>query len=392
MNAGGFTPIVTGARILGDATEADVATPVRSLGTFSTLSVFAANASSTDGNWQFRIAAGNGNEIVSITALTTGQFTDATNTDAPTAGQTVDVQNNSFNGEASVITIVFAATSGTVGRIGIEGGLAFSFAGSTQFCQFNSQSGFSSTEANVQTQLPGACTLQNLAVFCATKGRSKADTVTLRNAVANGNSTVSVTGTGLFEDTSHTDSISANGKVDIAVTTGSGAGSDSFTVLSVEQSTGDGSFHVVAGNGAANTINQNPAFFGLGGNSQIFSSESQFKQTLALDATFSLLGANITANTTGATGTFTLRDTGANSSVVFTVSSGATGFFQDATHTDAAIVGDKLCHQITGLTSGAYTIPALVILATPPPAFSPDEDLWLPPAFMLSDPDITVFQ
>ncbi len=309
-----------------------------------------------------------------FTSITSGSYglgssTEADATDSPTAGQGVCVQQTGATSNPGGLGVVFTASSDTVGRIGSNSDSINANAGSTTFfVGFGGRGAGNTTEANAQVQLLQSCTLQNLFIRCSVKGRSKSDTVTLRNNAANGNETVTVSATGIFEDTTHTDAISANGKVCLSVVTGSGSGIDNFTPVSIEQLSTNDTFYSVCKNdsGGPDTFNfGSTGYANFSGFLNTTSTESFQTSIISVDGSVSQSDVNVTANTINGSTTFTLRQNSADTALIATIGSSTTGFVSDTTHSVTVAVNDLLDWETTAAgSSGSATMQALTALFT----------------------------
>ncbi len=368
---GQFNSVLAGATVIdNDTTETNVDYIVRTAGVFSNLYVNCpVNTNASNGTWRFRVNGANGNQIVTILANTTGDFVDNLNTDSVSAGDLVDATaatNIDTTNEISILSVSFAANSNTVGRFGSFSVTPFgiSSASTTLFYQFFGPSGVA-TESQVQIQFNHACVLQQLQIVCTTKGRSKADTVTLRKNAANGNLTVSVTGTGTFEDNTHTDSIAANDKVDFSITTGSGSGADNFRLVAMEQSSTDSTFHSFPFGPNAGFGQTGYSAFGGQLSSQLGSADAVTKTEMLFAGTLQGLSFNVLTNTVNGTTTYTLNKNSIGTSVTASAGASATGFFQDTTHSASVVVGDHVNFLMTvGGSSGAIAPGICSIYAT----------------------------
>lgn len=361
-----FTSITTGSYGLGLLTESDSAVAVRTLGTFSKLSVRVSSSAGT-AVWTLRVNSADGSE--SVSAAGTGSFTDVTNTDSPTAGQGVCVKQSAVSSVPSGLGIVFTASSDTVGRIGASSDSISANAGSTTFfVGFGGRGVGNTTEVNAQLQFAQSCTLQNLFVGCSVKGRSKSDTVTLRNNAANGNQTVTVSATGVVEDTTHTDSISTNGKVCLSVVTGSGTGTDKFSPVAIELLNSSDTFYSVCKNdsGGPDTFNfGSTGYANFSGFLNTTPTEASQTNVISVDGAVSNSDVNVTANTINGSTTFTLRQNSADTALIATIGSSTTGFVSDATHSVTVAVNDLLDWETTAAgSSGSATMQALTALFT----------------------------
>lgn len=151
----------------------------------------------------------NGN--LTVTATGTGEFLDTANTDSFVAGDEVNYVGVSAGTMSNTILSVLAVEGNTPTTIQMWAATGVE----ADFIEFFFPSGFSTTttEAEAEIEAEGIATIQNLFVNCFTHAENR--TIRTRVNQANGNASVSVTGTGLFEDTSNTDTLAAEG--DLAI-------------------------------------------------------------------------------------------------------------------------------------------------------------------------------
>lgn len=83
--------------------------------------------------------------------------------------------------------------------------------------------------------------------------------------------------------------------------------------------------------------------------------EASAEVTARQDATVSILGLRVNANSRTTTSTLRFRKNGANGNGVISVSAGATGYFEDTTNSDTLTNGDTFCFAWTN-GSGAGSI------------------------------------
>jgi hypothetical protein len=96
-----------------------------------------------------------------------------------------------------------------------------------------SGAGTDTTEAWTEIEAEDAATIQNLFVNCFTHAETR--TIRTRKNAANGAASVSVTGTGLFEDTVNTDTLAAED--DLALQQDSGSSGVNGYLVAVEWET-----------------------------------------------------------------------------------------------------------------------------------------------------------
>lgn len=169
------------------------------------LRVYATNGG---GSPTFRVRKNRGDGSLLVTISGTGEFLDTSNTDSFVAGDEADYEFDPV-GESTVITVwgVKADTSS-----GVQMGHDISVGASTEFFTPSGNT-TTTTELNAQIEAEDAATIQFLFVNCFTYAETR--TIRTRKNAANGAASVSVSGTGLFEDPSNTDSLSAEDDLSI---------------------------------------------------------------------------------------------------------------------------------------------------------------------------------
>lgn len=166
-----------------------------------------------------------GNLTVTVTG--TGEFLDTSNTDSFVAGDEVDIEATSV-GTMSITTFTTWATEGdTPTTVQMYSALGVGTAAS-----FFRPSGnvTTATEAETEIEAEGIATIQNLFVNCFTHAETR--TIRTRKNQANGAASISVTGTGLFEDTSNTDTLAAED--DLAIQQDAGSAGTNDYLIAVE--------------------------------------------------------------------------------------------------------------------------------------------------------------
>lgn len=217
-------------------------------------------------------------------------------------------------------------------------------AGGTRYFPFAGSSiTATTTEEARKLYAPTDGTLRNLWVRVVTSTISAGSgTVRSRKSGANGNQTVSITGTGTFEDTSHTDSVSAGDTFDIQML-GATTGDFAFSTTSAVFDT-PGDVAVVGGMqsgrsvGAATTVYVMPT--GAHGFAAI---EANAQLTARVNGTLSNLRGFMATNSLTATMTLTFRKNGADGSQVCSWPAGTSGTVEDTSGVDSFVDGDLLC-------------------------------------------------
>jgi hypothetical protein len=218
------------AGIQNSATESQVEYTMRTARTLNDLRVYCSAHSGTTDSLTVRKNRAAGSLTVSVTG--TGEFTDLSNTDSFVAGDEFDYhfQNTDMmNPTEFFAAVVEGDTSSSVI------GWAASQGASAAYLR-NADS--TTTEAEAQVKADAAATIQNLFVNCSVYAETR--TIRTRKNGANGAASVSVTGTGLFEDLTNTDSLVATDLLSIQQAAGS-SGTNVYSVA-VEWETAAGGF------------------------------------------------------------------------------------------------------------------------------------------------------
>jgi hypothetical protein len=361
-------------RINQSATESTNQRTIRVAGTYSQMWVRVfSNGVSAATTVRFRVNAGNGNQTVSVNAGTTGEFIDASNSDAVIATDEVAVQfavgagGTTFN--PCLVSFLFAADVNTYcphgpGTMNISGG-----ADSTTY-YFTIAGGFNSlntTEANVQTKMKSGGTLKNFFMSVATNGRSTDTIYRSRKNGADGNLIITVTAatTGFFEDTSNSDTYAADDLLALSGTTSTGGG-NVVAQGGVGTESTDGTMPLIGG--ALTSIVVNAAttnYLATSGHIATSTTEAETRGQINVATTASKLEIYLSANTVSADSTFRLRVNGADVNQSVTITASTTGWFEDASNSDVIASGDELAYSlVTGATGTSMTIQTTAMLLT----------------------------
>lgn len=207
------------------ATEAvyNVLTAMRSAGTASNYQVVVGSNTSTNAvTTTFRVSGVSGNQTLSLTAATTGLFEDATHTDTYAATDTINGQWVTGAGTSNTApTVLGVCLSPSASAYDLAGGNGYTTSSSTLSTSAPSyfpilgsdKASYEATEANAQVNFPHNGSFSHLRYgVTGSAGTSGTMTGTFRKNGASGNQSVSIANntTGLFEDTTHTDSVATN--------------------------------------------------------------------------------------------------------------------------------------------------------------------------------------
>lgn len=353
-----YMPVAIGNNRL-NSTEANVETYVGAAGTFSDIYIYVvSNGTTAASTLRFRKNAANGNQSVSIGSGSTGDFTDSTNTDTISSGDEVALELSVGAGG----TLVFTGTSCCFDKTGN----AWSVFNREQSSSLTKGTvyyrdlaghdwGAITTESDCQVEFRTAGTLRNLRYWQGS-GNSPV-TVTVRINGADGNLTVSSTGTGWYSDTSSTDSVSAGDLVSYKADVGSTGSGAQATTQRVEFDSSSTSQVVVAtdmANGANNITVYNP----VGGSLETSrTTEAYYRWPVPFDLDASNLW--VVVYSAGSSATIYLRKNGVDSTNV-QVSLTGTGEFLDSSGSESFSAGDDINYRWD--LTGAWGIKATSLL------------------------------
>ena len=212
------------------------------------------------------------------------------------------------------------------------------------------------TESQAQYTERASATYSHLYALIQANSRSTSSTMRFRKNGANGNQTASITAstTGTFMDASNTDSVVATDLTCAAMVTGTG--SSSQTVASVgaqyDPASGCKSKYLSYNNGIVPTIGSASTTYHTclaGVWSIIFqtSGDSDVRFPVRAAGTVSNFFINVSANTRTTSTTAGIRKTGAAGNNTVSVSSTATGTFEDTSNSDSVSSSDFLSIYFT---------------------------------------------
>lgn len=309
-----------------------------------------------------RIAGANGNQVITFASGATGEAIDASNTDTVTSGQLINLSAVAGgSGTSLVFTQAGCAFAATTDTVQVHGsGHSNATAASTQsFHRYNGSAMLSGTETSpclFKNKVAG--TLKYLAINVSTNARSSSTVHDIRVNGAGSALTVTVSSgaTGIFEDTTHSVSVASGDTLGRSITTGSGSG-NYVSFCTNEFITTSSSTQEVCSDTqtiAASTT----SYAGISGQQLNTTTESETQRSVLADCIASLGEAYVSANTTSATSNVTLRKNAADTALTFAIGSGATGWFEDTTHTVSYGVAtpDKINWKIVTGSGGSVTL------------------------------------
>ena len=322
------------------------------------------------------------NQTISVGTTLTGFFQDSTNTDDILATDSINISIANAGGAGTIVlatySMLFSATTNTtlrhtyVGRSAVE----YATASTTFFAPLASAfstSNQGTVEARFQNYSGTDGTLASLYAYIDTNGRGTNTTIRSRRASANGNMTISVgaAGTGLFQDTSNTDTVSATNLLGYSITTGTGAGSFIPAAISSEFTTTNSKSLICYGLPTVG-LNQTSAltrYISVAGWGSASTPEVTF-QTKALAAfTASNLSIYLDSNGNNGTSSWTLRANGADTAVAVSISAGASGRLSNTSSTATISLNDLINYAfVTGGSSGTIDFRTATLTADYSPA------------------------
>lgn len=382
-NAAAYTVAATlymafgGCCAAAGTTEANCQLKFRGAGTLQNARIYvAANTWNSAATARTRISGANGNSSISVTASTTGTFADTTHTDSLADG---NLWNGSFTLAGSGSMNIGAYTAELVIT-----GQAFTMFGASNASTGTYSTSSATTYDALMGQSPGAgvsnealiesfglenATLSNIQFLISTNGNANAATGRSRKNTANGNQSVSITAgvTGLYEDTTHTDSIVATDKFCGAITTG--ASTVSMRVIAAGCKYLGAAAGTVAGEINANgvTFNNGGTYYNpIIGKLTAEATEVNSRSPFPFAGSMSKLAITLTTNNSSVASTLVLRKSGVDQNNTVSVTGSTTGLFRDTTHSDTFAAADLITTKHSGNNSSqvAATIGSLITSAT----------------------------
>jgi len=340
---------------LVDSNEASNQCPAAHTAVFSDLYVYVfGNTRSVDTFLKFRIAAADGNLVATVTSSTTGTFSDTSNTDSITQADLVNYKLDIPAGTGSVNMKAAGIDTDTVRGIllgGYNGNAVFS--GTTLFGTMNWITP-TSTENRNHVSAPMAMTLQNLHINVITNSRNADTTFRLRVEGADVNQTITITNstTGVFADTSNTDSVSQGDKLNYTWITAGSSGSLTLRAASIGNAINENGFNVYGYHN--NALLTADSFYNLSGILQ-----NTTENNALSPAPNSMTVENITVytdtNTRNSTTNYKLRVNKADGNNSASITASTTGTFTDTSNSDSVSADDDLNSQVD-ITSGTGSI------------------------------------
>lgn len=356
------------------ATETDIDVLMETAGTFSDLMCKVTTGNTSTITLRFRNAAigtapaGQGQQVVSVGASTSGTFYDRGNSDAVSAGgqNFVDLQWVLGSGSAPTVSqggLLFSASSNTARRIiaSLASGKSVSASG-TVFYGLEGQLVSTATEAQAQYKCNNSATVNNSQVSVLTNAASKTTTIAFRKGgVSSLSISVTSASTGTFENTGGAaTSVASTNLVNLLETIASGnSGAIVISSISVEWfSTDSSTIYPTDLTGTSAQGLSLTRFVGcIGAGTAANATESNVQNVSIQDVlSATRLQCEVSANTVSAASTLRFRKNTANGNQTASITASTTGIFQDTTNTDIVQNNDLICASIvTGGTGTSLT-------------------------------------
>lgn len=349
--------------------------PIFSAGIFSQMQVLVLS-NSADGTitFTFQIAGSSATLSVPVLTTATGLFADITNTDAVTTGQLVNFASIPTSGTAGTVvartSVSFAATSNTAELFIINGAVGFTDNTATviylPLVGAEPSGGGAvqeTTEAITQFTMKTGGTLRNGAWYVNTNARTVTATATSRINGANGAISIPVTtlATGLFQDTSNTDTIVSGNKLNWAITSAPAEANDvSGNFLSCEFITTDSSWQMIVGSqtvGGTSWIASDVEYLRTTGSASVIdSTEANMTTKIPFACTASNINIYVVVNAGTTNGDLTLMKNGSATSLSAVITALTTGLFVDDSNTSSIAANDLISLRLdTGATGATLT-------------------------------------
>ena len=324
-----------------------------------------------------RVNTADGNQSVSIPAGATGTFQDTSNSDALVDG---DLFNYQAVAGATGTTITFTVMSFCLQTIsnntpilGGKSGASIS-ANLTTFVPIGGDQTSHGTESRSQYTFRVAATLSNLRSNITYNGVTAASTIRSRVNGANGNQSLSIPAstTGVYEDTTNSDSIASGDNVNLQVVTGA-TGNSLIAQYYQLKSTSAGR-QVMAAKPAPLPVSYNTTAYGAIEDTCTLTATTESEAQVITEIAFTAQNyfVRVVDNSVNNSTTVALRQNGADTALSVSIPASTTGAFEDSDSVSIA-VDDLLDNKVaTGGTSGTIRISIigfeLAQPAAPPPA------------------------
>lgn len=341
-----YLPI--GGRAQVPASEAVVQVTGRVAGTFSLPAV--RNVSAVGTTFTFRKNGGNGSQTVSSSSAA---WVTGSGSDTISAGNTVNWLISTGGTAIYALRTVFQAASGHACYYVNRGGQTNSAGNTFYFTLAGGER--DSTESLTKFRVRVAGVASNFQIYISANAATASSTARTRLNGGNGSASVTIGAglTGLFEDSSNTDTLASGDDFNFQFVTGTG-GNVTSQQIAVAITASSGTSNDLMGSNSTSTTNfSNTATNYAPITGRLFSTittEAACQIPHGFACQIDRMRIYVGSNTGDGSEVFTLRVNGSNATNTVTVGAGLTGLFEDTTHTDTVTTTDLV--SIGGVGSG----------------------------------------
>jgi len=229
----------------------------------------------------------------------------------------------------------------------------------------NGNESINGAEASVQIKYNVIGTFSNQQ--CTVSANTLNGTTTLRTRIntANGNGVISITSstTGYFEDASNTDTIAADDLVNFSLVSAGSSGSITVACVGIIFDASSNNFNRFAGSFNGFSTASVTRYYPLCGAGAVTSTEANTRLTVKDSFTGQNFYVYIASNARTTTTTLRTRKNGANGAMSVSVTTGATGLFEDNSNTDSLVSGDTYNLALTTSTGTGTIQPRVTSVA-----------------------------
>lgn len=315
-----------------------------------------------------------GNQLLTIPALTTGAFSDDVNSDALVDGDLFNYQV--ITGGPGPESLIFTALAGTLAaatdiNITLKSGKTSTTTG-TQYTPLHGACYHRATESRSQYVIRTAATFTNLRIHVPLNTRDGASTVVFRINALVGNLTVAIPAstTGAFEDNVNSDAPVAGNSINFRLVVDGAAGAIDVALYNTKVSATIR--WISASKNWTDTIGFGvTTFTTIEGDSQAYAAEANVQ--IAARAAFTGRNMFVRVITNSLTGNLVIRTrkNGGPGNLSVTFAATVTGVQEDLVNTDTFVAADSLDWTLDTSAAGAgsaiVTIIGLEDLPTAPP-------------------------
>lgn len=360
-------------------TEAQMAVTIRRAATIRNARIrVISNTRTTNCTVRSRKNAADGNILITIGGGLTGVFEDTVNSDTVAVTDTYCFAFATLgSGGTLAMKYLIAELESDTGNAHVYVGsgdspISFSTASSTLFNTWTGDDGGSTVDSDATTRHPIPCAgvLSNMQIAINSNARTTDTTFRSRINSANGNQTITVTAgaTGLFEDTSNTDTVAEMDRCGWSCQTGTGTGSISvrrFNMMFV----GTDDETPYSSHSNDNAIGAGTHFGCVSGVTEVSATESDVQIPMLFDCTIQRVGGQWGFGSGG--GTIRSRINNANGNGLASTSSSGTQLVSDSSNQDSVVAGDLVNVSWTVTNTGNAHFQQFALLdevVTPPAA------------------------